>query len=660
MAALRSEPAETLLAGERQILEMICTGKDLPTVLDALCRLIDDQLGQMSMVYVLDRHGRQMRLGAAPHVPDVFRRAARTILAGRTSGSCGAAVASRAPVVVDDVEASPLYGLWRDAVREGHIKAAWSTPFFSSEGETLGTFAILRHERGSPAASQMDVVARATHLACVAVEHDLIQRSLRESERRFSRVFYLNPLCMAISEHVGGRLLYVNDAFTRMFGYTRADAVGRTVVELGLYADPSDRTRLIELVGEGHLHDIETRARTKSGDIIDISLSMERIELLGEERLVLIAADITERKRAEKQLRASEKLLRQVLDASPVGVTVMDGEGNVILTNPAATRIWGEMFESGRERYTRTVAGWHATGKRVEPDEWASVRAVRNGETSVNEMIDIDSFDGVRKIMRNSAVPICDASGSIIGAVVVNEDVTAAQAAERERDATLDQLRALTTRLMRAQEDERRRIAQMLHETTAQDLAGLKMLLGGLQRGSHTLEKADRTLLGESIELADRSIAGIRTLSYLLYPPFLDETGLLSALRWYAAGFSERSGIAVTLDLPATLERLPQDIENALYRVVQEALINIHRHSGSPTARITLQVEGADLALEIQDAGRGIPSDMLAPLNQGSRLGVGIAGMRERLAQFGGTLDVESGGWGTALRVRVPFERQAP
>ena len=239
------------------------------------------------------------------------------------------------------------------------------------------------------------------------------------------------------------------------------------------------------------------------------------------------------------------------------------------------------------------------------------MRALVNGETSVNEVIEIEAFDGVRKIIQNSAVPIRDANERITGAVVVNEDISARKTAERELNDSYNQMRTLTGRLMRAQDDERRRIAQMLHETTAQNLAALKMLLARLNRTSDRLSD-ERTAapLTESISLAEQSMTEIRTLSYLLHPPFLDEAGLLSALRWYAAGFAERSGITVDLDLPESFERLPRDTETALFRIVQESLINIHRHAGSETARIRLQRDAETLVLEIDDRGRGIPNGL--------------------------------------------------
>jgi signal transduction histidine kinase len=170
------------------------------------------------------------------------------------------------------------------------------------------------------------------------------------------------------------------------------------------------------------------------------------------------------------------------------------------------------------------------------------------------------------------------------------------------------------------------------------------------------LPEADRALLDESVALAERSMSGVRTMSYLLYPPFLDENGLLPAIRWHAKGFTDRSGIAVDLDLPVMLDRLPQEIETTLFRVVQEALINIHRHAASSTARIRLSNEGRRLVLDIEDRGRGISADLLARLKAGgAAYGIGLAGMRERLEQLAGTLEVDSTDRGSTIKATLPM-----
>jgi signal transduction histidine kinase len=218
-----------------------------------------------------------------------------------------------------------------------------------------------------------------------------------------------------------------------------------------------------------------------------------------------------------------------------------------------------------------------------------------------------------------------------------------------------NELRSLANRLMQAQDDERRRIATMMHETTSQDLAALKMLLARLNRAADRLSDDERNALNESISLADQSMAGIRTVSYLLHPPFLDEAGLFSALRWYAAGFAERSGIKVDLDLPEGFERLPLDTETVLFRIVQESLTNIHRHAGSETAVIRLRRDAEMLVLEIEDRGHGIPDASLKQITSGEGGGVGIAGMSERTEELGGRLEVTSSDRGTTVRVGLPL-----
>ena len=366
--------------------------------------------------------------------------------------------------------------------------------------------------------------------------------------------------------------------------------------------------------------------------------------------------DMSDRQRAEERLRQSEPLLGLVLDALPVAVAMVDLSGDLIFSNPASLRLWGGSIRSGRDRYVESKGWWPATGKRIAPDEWPSVRAFANGQITLNEVIEIEAFDGARKIMQTSAIPIRDINERITGAVVVNEDITVRKAAERELHDSCTQIRTLTGRLMRAQDDERRRIAQRLHETTAQDLAALKMQLARLSRTADGLSHTERRDLAGMMSLAEQSMSDIRTLSYLLHPPFLDENGLLAALRWYAAGFAERSGISVGLELPERLERLPRDTETALFRIVQESLMNIQRHAESETAGIRLQRDDEMLVMEIEDGGHGIPGAPLGDIMDGRGIaGVGIASMVERVEELGGHLRIQSDHRGTIVRVRLPL-----
>jgi signal transduction histidine kinase len=237
-------------------------------------------------------------------------------------------------------------------------------------------------------------------------------------------------------------------------------------------------------------------------------------------------------------------------------------------------------------------------------------------------------------------------------------DATTSHARARdELDNSLQHVRALWRQTFRAHDEERQRIARMMHETLAQDLAVLKMQLARLQRTTQARGDEDRELIAESIELAEQSIEALRTQSYLLYPPFLDEAGLLEPVRWYATGFARRSNIAVTLELPDCLERMPHDVELTLFRVVQEALINIHRHANSPTATIRLRRDAHEVVLEVEDHGRGMPAHVVESMRSpsSSLVGVGLPGLRERLQQLDGGLEIESTEGRLTLRAAVPL-----
>jgi two-component system, NarL family, sensor kinase len=180
------------------------------------------------------------------------------------------------------------------------------------------------------------------------------------------------------------------------------------------------------------------------------------------------------------------------------------------------------------------------------------------------------------------------------------------------------------------------------------------MNLSGLKQTAN-LEESSARSVSDSLELANLCTAEIRTISYLLHPPLLDEMGLASALRWYVEGFSERSGIRVDLDVPKDFGRLARETETVLFRVVQQALANIHRHSGSQVARIHVEADAESVRVEICDDGRGIDPEILKGMEAGRRLmGVGIAGMRERVRVMGGRFSIRSGGEGTTIDVKLP------
>jgi signal transduction histidine kinase len=219
---------------------------------------------------------------------------------------------------------------------------------------------------------------------------------------------------------------------------------------------------------------------------------------------------------------------------------------------------------------------------------------------------------------------------------------------ERQRLEVQD----LSSQLLQAQDEERRRISRELHDSTGQLLVALTMNLARL-KSEHALDPAADAVIDDTSAVVDEMSRQIRTMSYLLHPPLLDEAGLASAVKWYIEGFSNRSSVDVTLELPPDLGRLPQELEITLFRLIQESLTNIHRHSGSKTALIRVHRNADEVLLEILDCGKGLASSRL--IDHNARRGVGILGMKERVRRFGGTLDISSVPTGTTVHATLPI-----
>jgi signal transduction histidine kinase len=273
-----------------------------------------------------------------------------------------------------------------------------------------------------------------------------------------------------------------------------------------------------------------------------------------------------------------------------------------------------------------------------------------SGQPSEDEMR-LRGADGEYRWFLVRTVPLRDEQGNIVKWYGSSIDIEARKQAEKE-------LLRLSGQLLRSQDEERRRIARELHDSTGQNLVALATMLGQLSRSFPLVKEKSRTLLSQCQEVADLCIREVRTFSYLLHPPELDEAGLEDAIRDYANGFTKRSGIRVELELSTRLGRMARDIELAVFRVVQESLTNIQRHSGSQEAKIRID-RNTNLTLEISDRGHGA----LGNSPRGEHVstfgvGVGILSMRERVKSIGGRLDIDSTAHGTTVRVTVPLGRE--
>jgi signal transduction histidine kinase len=236
---------------------------------------------------------------------------------------------------------------------------------------------------------------------------------------------------------------------------------------------------------------------------------------------------------------------------------------------------------------------------------------------------------------------------------LLSREIIRTQDLERIQRQNVRSSRALSARILELQDSERRRIARELHDSVGQYLVGLKINLEQLLSTRANLSPTQEKLLAETVDLTERSMMEVRTISHLLHPPLLDEVGLESATRWYADGFAKRCALKVGLHLDHISNRLPKEVELALFRVLQESLTNVHRHASAKSVEVILTCSTGHV-LSVIDDGRGISSEVLTRFRSGRASGVGLAGMRERLAELDGTLEVEQRSRGTAVRATVP------
>ena len=473
-----------------------------------------------------------------------------------------------------------------------------------------------------------------------------------------------------ISKDLNGVITSWNRGAERIFGYTAPEAVGQPITML-IPVDRADEEIMIlgRIRGGATVDHYETVRRRKDGSLLNISLTISPIKdaqgrIVGASK---IARDITERKRVEEALRESEEHYRTLFDLGPVAVYSCDASGVIKEFNNRAVELWGRTpaLRDTDERFCGSFKLFRPDGSFM-PHEQCPMAEVVSGK--ISEARDAEVLiarpDGTRVTVIVNIRPLKQ-HGEIIGAINCFYDISQRKQAEEALQQAHDELefqverrtaslRRLSSHLQHIQDDERRRIARDLHDSAGQYLAALKMNLAQLEQPD--LGKA-KAVLAESNQLLDRCLAEIRTISYLLHPPMLDESGLASAAAWYVEGFAKRSGIQANLKVSPRLERLPKDAEMVLFRALQESLTNVHRHSQSAKVNVHIELEKGRATLSVRDYGRGFPPERLETFRGGSDLGVGLAGMRERVNELGGILEVRSEKPGTSIRVTVPIAK---
>ena len=450
-----------------------------------------------------------------------------------------------------------------------------------------------------------------------------------------------------VSKNLDGVITSWNRGAERLFGYTEGEAVGQHITLLIPANLRQEEATILERLRRGErVEHFETVRKRKDGTTLDVSLTISPVRNR-EGRVVgasKVARDITQQKQAERALRASEERFRAIVETTPECVKLVAPDGTLLHMNSSGLTLVGADCADA-------VVG-KSVYDLIEPKDRDRFRAfnerICRGEKGSLEF-DIVGLRGERRHMETHAAPLRNPDGTV-AQLAVSRDITMRKQAE---EAVKE--KELSARLLKLQDEERRRIARELHDGVGQLLAAMSMNASRLDGEKSNLSPDAARCAEENSKLIEQVSADIRTMSYLFHPPLLDEMGLDSALKWYIDGFAERSKIAAALELPADWERLPQDYELCLFRIAQECLTNIHRHSGSSTARLRLLRSPGEIKLEVSDDGKGLDHETQSKIASGETVGVGLRGMRERVRQLGGNLEIRSNGHGTIVTATVPI-----
>ncbi len=450
-----------------------------------------------------------------------------------------------------------------------------------------------------------------------------------------------------ISKDLDGVIATWNQGAERVFGYTAEEAVGQHITLIIPSDRRSEEVMILDKLRKGdRIEHFETVRLHKNGTNLDISVTISPVKD-AEGRVVgasKVARNITPQKQIERAMRDSEERFRSIVETTPECVKLVAADGTLVHMNLPGLRIVGADCADmvvGRNFYDLIDAKdrdrYRAFNERICSGEKGSLE------------FDIVGLHGQRRHMETHAAPLRNPDGTVVQ-LAVTRDVT-----DRVEVEEAIKEKELSARLLKLQDEERRRIARELHDGVGQLLAAMGMNAARLERERLNMTPEVARCVEENSKLIEQVSADIRTMSYLFHPPLLDEMGLHSALNWYVDGFAERSKIRAKLEVAANWERLPEDYELCLFRIAQECLTNIHRHSGSASAQVRLLRLPGEVKLEVIDDGKGINEETLSNIASGATAGVGLRGMRERVRQLGGNVEVRSNGKGTTVIARVPF-----
>lgn len=347
----------------------------------------------------------------------------------------------------------------------------------------------------------------------------------------------------------------------------------------------------------------------------------------------------------EEQKKAVEEWKRevgQIFLSSRDAITLVNSAGNILAWNPSAERLYGwKEIEVLGKPFLELV-------KAELPRPLAQIENILRREGYWEYELRETTRQGTHVTVASRWTAWRNQAGEAIGRLHLGTDLTKLRRSEH-------QLRVVSGHLLNLRDEERRKLGRDLHDSAGQLLSMAKLNLSLAQEHLGPIHPRAAAYVEECSKLIDQALSEVRTISYLLHPPLLEELGLAGVLPWYVSGFSERSRIKVSLEVPKDMGRLPRDLELGLFRIMQECLTNVHRHSRSSTASISLSLGNKQVRLKVEDQGTGMAATTKEGGNQGRTTGVGLSGIRERVTNLGGLMQIRSGDWGTAVEVVFPM-----
>jgi PAS domain S-box-containing protein len=486
------------------------------------------------------------------------------------------------------------------------------------------------------------------------VERRQAEHEARESEERFSKAFNLSPLRMGILKIRNGEMVAVNECWVNDMGFAREEIIGRPIFDLRAWTG-AEVVRIRELLKAGKpIRNWEARAGTKSGEWRNTLVSAEPIELSGEPCMLFISNDITERKRAEEALRESEELFRTSFESATVGVCLVGVDGRFFSVNHTLCEMLGYTKEELEQMSFNDIT--------LEEDKYI-------GDTFVSKAIngDVNSANFEKRYVHKAKrviwayVSTALVRQSVKGGsffITYIQDITERKQAEQQLMAKTEQLRALTSSVRSAREAEGIRIAREIHDELGSALTSMKW---DLEEMGKVASWVDDRALSSRLEgkvavvsgLVDSTIDVVRRISAELRPSILDDLGLAAAVEWQAQQFQARTGIRCNYHCPVAHIDLDPERSTAVFRIFQEALTNVLRHSQASRIDVSLDEEDGEVHLRIEDNGRGILESERTGLRS-----LGLLGMRERADLIGGSIEIMGiKGVGTTVVLRVPHFR---